>query len=405
MYSISEKGTLLLTSTAHGINDGNNIALPVIYAYMASTFSFSLFYIGLFGGIFWAISALASPVVSYLADRSGNSIRVMGLGILLWGFGLDLFGIGLWLFNSNLLIIGASVVICGFSSAFYHPLGGTAVSKAYGGNAGTALGINGSMGSIGRALYPSLTLILFGILGNSPISMAETIFIISLVAILNAIPSLMSVPVVNDEKLANNNKSDIENSVKNKIVVVILFLTFITFMRSVFTQGVTQFLPTLLVSDFHYDFNSNFGFILTVTLAPPILGQPIFGLLSDKFDRRLLFGLSNIGSAISFLLFLEIPNLIWLIIFGFFTYSLFPLMISLIGDLIPKSSSNMSSGVVWGIGSAGGGALGPTIVGIFAGFMGLTSALLSVVVLGFLSGLLVVFIPKSQKRSKTKLFN
>lgn len=80
-------------------------------------------------------------------------------------------------------------------------------------------------------------------------------------------------------------------------------------------------------------------------------------------------------------------------------------MLSLIGDLVPKNNSNMSSGIIWGIGAAGGGALGPFLVGTLSSFTNLTASLMVVTILGFFSGILVVFIPKSEKRSKTKLFN
>lgn len=401
---ITKRITLTLTSTAHAINDGNTILLPVIYAYMASTFGLSTIMIGILGGVFWGVSALAAPVVSYLADKSHNSIRIMGLGILIWGFGLDIFGVSIIYFNANLVIIFASVIITGFAFAFYHPLGGTAVSQMYGGNAGAALGLNGSMGSVGRALYPSLIIILFEFLGSTNNSMGLAIFIISLITLFNAIPSLLSRPEIDYGEKAKKKEEEMDPKVKRSLYVVIALLTIITVFRSVFTQGVTQFLPTLLTLDLGYQYNTNLGFILTVTLAPPILGQPLFGYLSDMFDRRLLFGISNIGSAISFYLFLVYPNIIWLISYGFFTYSLFPLMLSLIGDLVPKGNSNLASGIVWGIGSSGGGAIGPVIVGFLAGVIGLSTSLLAVTVLGFLSGLLVYFIPKSEKRSKTPLF-
>ena len=393
--------TLSLTSTAHFINDGNVIILPIIYAFLLRQFGITNFIVGLLGALFFLISALASPVVSFLADRSHRPIRIMGLGILLWTIGLDLLGISIAYLNHNIFLIGASVFVCGFASAFYHPLGGTAVSEAYGGNAGTALGINGSMGSIGRALYPTLILFLFEFLGQTINNMFETIVIISIIALIDALPPLFyGYPM---DEPAPKAVSKNGNGNYNTVYFIIFLLTFITIIRSLFTQGVVNFLPILLVN-IGYDYNSTLGLAITIAVAPAIIGQPIFGILSDKYDRRLLFGLSNIGSALSFYMFLTIPKIIWLIGFGFFTFSLFPLTISLIGDVVPKGSSNLSSGIVWGIGASGGGALGPFIVGILTEFMTLTSALLIITVLGFLSGLLVVFIPKTEKRGKTPMF-
>ena len=392
---------LILTSSGHFINDGNNIIMSLIYAFMVSPFGFSTLLIGILIGAFNIISAFASPVVSYLADRTGNPLRVMGLGILLWGIGLIFLGISIAYFDLNILLVSLSVVFCGFSSAFYHPLGGTAVSMTYGGNAGSALGMNGSFGSIGRALYPTLLLFLFDVLGHSTLSMFYTLIIISLISIGNALPALLAKPPENN--IVKKESSSSVTATQSAMFFVFI-LTFITFLRSAFTVGVTNFLPTLLVLDFHYVYGSDLGFILTVTLAPPILGQPLLGYLTDKYDRRLLYGLSNIGSAISFLLFLTYPSVIWLMVYGFFTYSLFPLTISLIGDLVPKQSSNLSSGIVWGIGSSGGGAFGPILVGLLSGSIGLILSLLIMSILGFISGILVVLIPKSTKRSKVALF-
>lgn len=398
---LTKRLTLALTSSAHFINDGNVIILPVIYAFLAHQFGYSDFIVGLLGAVFFAVSALSSPVVSYMADHVHRPLRLMGFGILMWTVGLDLLGISIAYLNHNVFLVGISVVVAGFASAFYHPLGGTAVSEAYGGNAGSALGINGSLGSIGRAIYPALTLFIFDILGQSTVNMFETIVIISVIALLDALPSLLS-GYPSDEP-AHKMESSNGNSRVNSVAYVIFILTFITILRSIFAQGVTNFLPTLLVRQ-GYSYSGTLGFVLTVTLAPAILGQPIFGYLSDKFDRRYLFGLSNMGSALSFYLFLTIPSIIWLVGFGFFTFSLFPLTISLIGDVVPKKSSNLSSGIVWGIGASGGGALGPLIVGVLSEFMTLTTALVVVSALGFISGFLVVFIPKTEKRSKTPMF-
>ncbi len=400
-YLSSNSFTLLLTSTAHFINDGNVIILPIVYAFLATQFGFSSFVVGLFGAILYAISALASPVVSFLADRTHRPIRIMGFGILLWAIGLDFFGIAISYLNHNMYLIALSIFVCGFASAFYHPLGGTAVSEAYGSNAGKALGINGSMGSIGRALYPTLILFLFDFLGQTVNNMFEALVIISIISFIDAIPPLFSGNPI-EETSPKTIKSQADSN-HNAVIFIIFLLTFITVVRSLFTQGVGWFLPTLLVQ-IGYSYNSTLGLALTITLLPAVIGQPFFGFLSDKYDRRYLFGLSNIGSAISFYLFLSMPSLIWLVSFGFFTYSLFPLTISLIGDVVPKSSSNLSSGIVWGIGASGGGALGPLVVGILTKFMTLTSSLLIITALGFLSGFLVVLIPKTEKRGKTPMF-
>jgi MFS family permease len=69
--------------------------------------------------------------------------------------------------------------------------------------------------------------------------------------------------------------------------------------------------------------------------AAAIIGQPIFGLLVDKFDKRLILGIRSAGSALSILGYLftaGIVETILLLLFGFFTFSAFLLLVSLASD-------------------------------------------------------------------------
>jgi len=386
---------LTLTSISHFINDGNTWFLPVAFTFLIEYLGVLKVLIGILGGIFFGVSALASPLVTRIADKINLHSKIMGIGILLWGLSLILFGLSIQI--NSLPFIIFSVALSGFASAFYHPLGAAMLSITYKGSAGIALGINGSMGSLGRAIYPSLTLTLFSIFHKDMLLTALILGILSLVA---AIPSLfINVNLVKDDEHKNIAKSDIKSS-----MIVVILLTIISLLRSIFAQGISQFLPTLLVENYGYSYNFDLGEAISIALAAAIIGQPLLGLLSDRIGRRIIYGISTAGAVISFLIFLKIPSLVLLSIFGFFTFSAFPLMLSIVGDLVPRGSASFANSLVWGLGVTGGGVIGPVLVGILAQSYNLILASELISIIGLISALLIPFIPKSPKRSKVPLF-
>jgi hypothetical protein len=81
----------------------------------------------------------------------------------------------------------------------------------------------------------------------------------------------------------------------------LIILTIIMLLRAIFTQGVIQFLPTMLITEYSYKFNIDLGYTLTIIFAAGTLGQPTLGYLSDKFGRVILLTLSTIFSIFFFL--------------------------------------------------------------------------------------------------------
>ncbi|ACP48717.1 major facilitator superfamily MFS_1 [Sulfolobus islandicus Y.N.15.51] len=390
---------LTLTSLSHFINDGNSWFLPVAFTFLITYLDISKFLIGILSGaFFFGISALASPLVSRVADKFTNYSKIMGIGILLWGIGLILFGYSIQLHFLPLTFI--SVAIAGFASAFYHPIGAAVLSITYKGNAGIALGINGSMGSLGRAIYPTLTLSLFAILNKD---MTLDALIIGIISIIAALPSLfLKITITKEEDPKTPSLSTTTNS-RSTLFVVIL-LTIIALLRSVFGQGISQFLPTLLVENYGYSYNVNLGEAITIALAVAVVGQPILGFLSDRVGRRLIYVISTFGAAIALLLFLKIPNIALLSLFGLFNFSAFPLMLSIVGDFVPRNSASFANSLVWGLGVTGGGVIGPIIVGAISQVSNLVFASEIVTVMAFLAGALTALVPKPPKKSKVPLF-
>ncbi|WP_338601805.1 MFS transporter [Sulfolobus tengchongensis] len=387
---------LTLTSISHFINDGNSWFFPITFTFLITYLGLTKLIIGILSGVFFfGVSALTSPLVSRVADKTNNYSGIMGIGILLWGISLILFGFSLQL--RLLPLIFLAVGLAGFASTFYHPLGAAMLSITYKGSAGFALGINGSMGSLGRAIYPTLTLGLFALLHRN---MVIDSIILGIVSIVAAIPSLIFKITISKE----DPKPIQQQSASRSTLSVIIILTITAFLRSVFGQGISQFLPTLLVENYGYSYNVNLGEIISIALAAAIVGQPLLGLLSDRIGRRLIYGISTLGAGLAMLSFLIIPNVSLLALFGFFNFSAFPLMLSIVGDFVPRNSSGFANSLVWGLGVTGGGAVGPIIVGAISQVTNLVFASEIVTIMAFIAAGLVLLIPKPPKRSKVPLF-
>ncbi|QGA69025.1 MFS transporter [Sulfolobus sp. E11-6] len=156
--------SLILTSLGHFINDGNGQVLPILYAFLISHLHVQSLLIGVFAAIYYGTSALLSPIiVKLITDKPKMGI---GIGLLLWSVGLTLLGYSVSI--SSILLITLSIILCGVSSTFYHPLGSQILYSVFTNNAATAMGINGSLGSLGRTLYPTVSLLFLHFLEVCP---------------------------------------------------------------------------------------------------------------------------------------------------------------------------------------------------------------------------------------------
>ncbi|MEM3516037.1 MAG: MFS transporter, partial [Saccharolobus sp.] len=71
---------LLLTSISHFINDGNSWFLPVTFTFLIEYLGISKLLVGILGSVFFAVSALASPLVTRIADKTESYSNMMGIG-------------------------------------------------------------------------------------------------------------------------------------------------------------------------------------------------------------------------------------------------------------------------------------------------------------------------------------
>lgn len=436
----------MFTSLGHFMNDGMIFFVPVIGDLLAKGHGASSAVITSMLTVFYLASAGFGIFVGLVADRVGRRAGLIAFGILVLSIGLLGFYVALVVPHGigRTVAVLTAALITGLGSSFYHPLAGSMLQLAFSDRAkGRALGVNGSFGSIGRALYPSL----FFIVAALAISQADTVAIFAGLGILTAVviaaglrdlhrPSrrrpgldpapgptgprvepVVGVPHPSADGSAGRQEGATGSqeaatggrSIRAILDRSVLVLMAVAFFRSLAFIGIVSWIPIYLSSQRHIGVSSELGYTVTVMYLGGILGQPSFGLLADRFDKRLVLAIDSLGSAAATFLYLSTSgaaSMIALLIFGFFTFSGFPLLLSLVSDYVPKESSTTGNALVWGVGSTGGQALGPLAVSLIT--------LGSYHRLGFAFGVLAVvaaatalaspLMAPSARRSKMSLF-
>ena len=398
--SPSKPRALVFSSLGHFVNDGSGFFIPVIVAIFSALNGLSVLEVSLLLFLFPFTTMVFSIYAGRWADRSGAPGKLMALGIACLGFGLMGFYFvaeytsGLELFALTLLCD----FIMGFGGAFYHPLGASILQTVFGrGAEGRALGVNGAMGSVGRAIYPPIFLVaiapflttaggfaFFGIVG---IGAAGLIW-----AGLGRVG------------LGPTNREGARPSVRSSLTKPMIVLLLVTFVRSASLFGVGQYAPSFLITPLGLGLGSLLGLAIFAFYASAIIGQPLFGLLTDRLDHRVVLAISTLGAAGCIFGYVGsggIASVAWLSLFGLFAYSGFPLLMALASDYSAENASALGNSLVWGLGSSGGTALGPILVFALAfndyGRLGVSFEEMAVVAI--VAGVATMLIPKPVKRN------
>jgi MFS family permease len=424
-----------VSSLAHFLNDGVVFFVPVVGDLLSQDRHLSTVMVTAMLTVFYVTSAGFGVAVGLAADAIGRrgpmiAVGIATLGVSLFGFyaSLSLAGI-----PSDILVLVAAAV-AGVGSSFYHPLGGSVLQLGFPASArGRALGINGAAGSLGRALYPAM----FFVIAAIGISRAATTVVFGALSLLAAVAIAVGLPTdpgrgagphstarraapapapsptgatagrtsaLGGEGRAGSSRSP-GASLRSLLSRSVVALMAISFLRSLAFIGIVSWIPIYLTTERHAGLSTGLGWTVTVMYAGGIVGQPLFGVLADRFDKRFVLALDSLGSAVGIFLFLSTAGhgaaaLLALAVFGLFTFSGFPLLMSLVADYVPKASSTTGNALVWGVGSTGGQALGPVAVSLLMGgshaHLGLAFA-----ILGALAAATVLGTPLLQRTGRS----
>src|SRR5216683_36630 len=151
-----------------------------------------------------------------------------------------------------------------------------------------------------------------------------------------------------------------------KAAVVFIF---ITVMLDMLALGlIAPVLPKLVLSFLNNDMtraaNWN-GIFLTVFAAMQFFFSPVIGVLSDRFGRRPVILLSNLGLGLDYIVMALAPTIGWLFlgrIISGITASSIPTAMAYIADVVPREKRAGAFGMV-GVAFGLGFILGPAIGG------------------------------------------
>ncbi len=404
----NRRALLAVTSLGHFVNDGTGFFVPVIAAILASGHGISPLEITVMLVVYYASSSLLSLYVGRWSDRSGRPLALMALGLVLLGSGMGGFYVSLAFLSGTTGFAGAALAsfIVGFGTSFYHPLGASLLQGSFEKkDLGTALGINGAMGSVGRAIYPAL----FFAVGLA-LTQDSSLLVFAVVGLFASLIVAQHGRHGSEGPALQSKDPGAAPSARTALTLGIVVLTVVAFVRSAANLGIVAFLPTYMQYVRPLWPGAPLGVEVTIMYVGGIVGQPVFGLLAGRFDIRALLALTSVGSALSTLGFLAISGvsaIVLLLLIGFFTFSAFPLLMSLSAEHVDRHSTSLANSLVFGLGTGVGGVIGPLVVGALSAnrFTDLTTGFYAMVALGLVAAVAVAAIPRAGgKAAKVPLF-
>lgn len=140
---------MTIAGLVHALHDGYTDAVYVFLPVWQVEFGLSYGFLGLLKGIYSATMATLQMPASLAGERCGVRLA-LPLGTALAAMGYITAG-----YTSGMLGLCAALVLSGVGSSVQHPIGSTAVSRAFAGNARQALGVYNLSGDLGKVALPA----------------------------------------------------------------------------------------------------------------------------------------------------------------------------------------------------------------------------------------------------------
>ncbi|AFZ70564.1 arabinose efflux permease family protein [Caldisphaera lagunensis DSM 15908] len=388
----NKRRALIYTSLGHFLNDSFIIVFSILIAYYLDM-KISASYLGVMGALINILSGLISMWVGIIADRRGVHAKLMLLGYALIGLSIILYAISFLYIKYDLIFIAIASIFLGTGLSFYHPLGGSILQHTFDPrDSPRALGINGSFGSIGRALFPVILVFTINYLGG-PLAL-------SIIGIYTFIIGFIVFYGLNPIKIEYKINKDSTNKVSlSSYYYVLIPLAIVIFIRAMFISGVQTYVPTYL----SHLLNSKeiMSIILTVSYATAIFGQPYFGKLTGDIGGRKVVFLTTILATLFYIGFLlikiKIIMALMFVLFSLFAFSGFPVLLGYVGQIVDRNVSAQANSLIWGIGNTIGGAIGILIGGLLLNKIGFYNDMLIFAIIAVISTALLPLIPSKRK--------
>ncbi len=365
--------TLSISFLAHLTNDGAELILPTLLPSMAHEFNLSFAQTGFLGGSMVVALGLGQILMGYLSDATGKRRLFISLGLVLLSIGL--FGISRSTSYVELILFN---LVAGLGASAYHPVGISMISELFKDSGkGKALGLHGTGGNIGMAVFPLLSGILADYLGwRTPFAVFPALGLIIAVVFF----ATMKDPAKTERR------TPLRLVMNQKLLMITLSLGF----ASMAARGMTVFFP-IRIDALGYS-SSQIGALFFLMFGAGILGQYFGGYFSDMHSKKhLVIYLSLISSALLLIpFFLTSFVLIALVVLvaGFAKDAVWPPFFALLTDHAPEQLYGTALGMFFSIGYIMA-SQSPTIIGIVSDYVVFPTSMLLLLVFGVAAALAI----------------
>ena len=364
----SRVGLLIGLSIGHGIKHFGQGAITVIGPLLKTSTNMSDV---AYGGIFSALnvsSGLSNIPAGILADMYRKKIAwLLAIAMFCISFGFLILGI-----SKTYWLILLSVTLIGFGTSFWHaPAFGTLAAR-FPDKKGFAISMHLTGAQIGNTLGPPVIGgIISGVSLGSLIKFSgfswENVTIGLVVPMMaTGILVLLFLRSAGSESTSNWSFNEYIDRTKSLLKdKVVLGLISLGGMRASIHSSFQLFLAVYLKEELGYS-ALIIGWHIALITAAGIISTPIMGILSDKFDRKIVIQISMILMAIYLFLFIQFDQGIGLIILvgllGMFFFSVMPIITAATMDRVPAGSEGSGTALNF-IGMSLVGFMSPIIAG------------------------------------------
>ena len=380
--SRSARSTLGVCGTAHFVHDGLHDSLYILLPLWSQAFGLSLTQVGTLKFVYSGAMAIFQMPAGFLSERfSPRLLLAAGTAFL----GLAFFLLGL---NGGFVTLLLLLFFAGLGSGPQHPLSSTLVAKAYEtGPRRAALGIYNFSGDIGKVVLPAILALVAGAVGWRMGVFGLGVFgVISAAAILIALTRLRAGSRPISQTASEKTISPSGWGVLNRrgfaaISAINLLDTGVTF-------GFLTFLPFLLIEKGAGV--EMVGLAIALVFSGGAAGKFLCGFLAERLGIVRTMVLTEIatGAGIFILLFMPLLGaLVLLPLVGVAMNGTSSVLYATVADFITPERHARGFAFFYTVGM-GAGAISPLIFGLVSDAFGVST---SMVILGVLIFLTIPF--------------
>lgn len=357
----------ILVVVSHALNHAYEAIMPVLYPFFISEFGLQYSAVGLLVMAYRLTSGAFQLVMGFMGRFYRRKV-LLGVGMI-WQAVTNAF-MG---FAPGFTQILSSRSLAGIGSSPQHPTGSAYIAETFDSKQlGRALGINIGAASLGRFMAPLVASFLLPIIG-----WRNTLFAFSILGILVGVGFL----IIHEDRRPSNwsGASSIKGLAmgvrkifRSRIVVIVMVVETVMAFRI----GVSDFLPTYFTDSLGMSSVSS-GLFFTLFLLAGMPAPYIWGILSDRLERRIVVMLAMGAAAVLWFL-LPLVNdstllLPLLLVLGFVGQGVGGVIQAFVAEVTESENRDIIFGVYFTLAFTIG-SISPFIFGLLADSYGFQSA-------------------------------